>query len=58
MAGIIVFDMLYIPPQPKKVASWVICELEHPQVHATGIYRNGVGGGSTPLAPHFLLVNW
>ena len=51
MAGIIVFDMLYIPPQPKKVASWVICELEHPQVHTTGIYRNGVGGGSTPLAP-------
>ena len=32
MAGVIVFDMLYIPPQPKKVANWVICELEHPQV--------------------------
>ena len=33
MAGVIVFDMLYIPPQPKKVANWVICELEHPQVY-------------------------
>ena len=32
MGGVIYFDMLYIPPQPKKVASWVICELEHPQV--------------------------
>ena len=31
MGGVIYFDMLYIPPQPKKVASWVICELEHPQ---------------------------
>ena len=56
MAGIIVFDMLYIPPQPKKVASWVICELEHPQVHATGIYRNG--GGGNPFSPHYLPVNW
>ena len=32
MGGVIYFDMLYIPPQPKKVANWVICELEHPQV--------------------------
>ena len=32
MGGVIYFDMLYIPPQPKKVAQWVICELEHPQV--------------------------
>lgn len=32
MGGVIYFDMLFIPPQPKKVASWVICELEHPQV--------------------------
>ena len=31
MGGVIYFDMLYIPPQPKKVANWVICELEHPQ---------------------------
>ncbi len=34
MGGVIYFDMLYIPPQPKKVAQWVICELEHPQVSA------------------------
>ena len=34
MGGVIYFDMLYIPPQPKKVANWVICELEHPQVKA------------------------
>ena len=33
MGGVIYFDMLYIPPQPKKVANWVICELEHPQVN-------------------------
>ena len=31
MGGVIYFDMLYIPPQPKKVTNWVICELEHPQ---------------------------
>ena len=31
MGGVIYFDMLFIPPQPKKVANWVICELEHPQ---------------------------
>ena len=38
MGGVIYFDMLYIPPQPKKVANWVICELEHPQVkHFTSI---------------------
>jgi hypothetical protein len=36
MGGVIYFDMLYIPPQPKKVAQWVICELEHPQVEEMG----------------------
>ena len=38
MGGVIYFDMLYIPPQPKKVANWVICELEHPQVNESLLF--------------------
>ena len=44
MGGVIYFDMLYIPPQPKKVANWVICELEHPQVILMYIYLLTVDG--------------
>ena len=57
MAGVIVFDMLYIPPQPKKVASWVICELEHPQVYIHRVNKCF----PLPLAGKFLfsgVENW
>eukprot|EP00095_Tigriopus_kingsejongensis_P003535 snap_masked-scaffold106_size358372-processed-gene-1.3 protein:Tk03535 transcript:snap_masked-scaffold106_size358372-processed-gene-1.3-mRNA-1 annotation:"axonemal 84 kda protein" len=35
LGGVFYFDMLQIPPQPKKVGNWVICELETPQVLQT-----------------------
>ncbi len=33
LGGVLYFDMLEIPPQPKKVGNWVICQLETPQVY-------------------------
>ncbi len=35
LGGVFYFDMLEIPPQPKKVGNWVICQLETPQVLKT-----------------------
>ena len=32
LGGIFYFDMLQIPPQPKRIANWIICQLETPQV--------------------------
>jgi hypothetical protein len=32
LGGVYYFDMLQIPPQPKRVGNWVICQLETPQV--------------------------
>ena len=32
LGGVFYFDMLEIPPQPKKVGNWIICQLETPQV--------------------------
>ena len=32
LGGVFYFDMLEIPPQPKKVGQWVICQLETPQI--------------------------
>ena len=32
LGGVYYFDMLKIPPQPKRVGNWVICQLETPQV--------------------------
>ena len=31
LGGVYYFDMLQIPPQPKRVGNWVICQLETPQ---------------------------
>ena len=31
LGGVFYFDMLQIPPQPKKVGHWIICQLETPQ---------------------------
>ena len=31
LGGVFYFDMLQIPPQPKRVGNWVICQLETPQ---------------------------
>ena len=31
LGGVFYFDMLQIPPQPKKIGNWVICQLETPQ---------------------------
>ena len=50
MGGVIYFDMLYIPPQPKKVANWVICELEHPQVFLMYIHLLIVDGAIKEMA--------
>jgi len=33
LGGVYYFDMLQIPPQPKRVGNWVICQLETPQVY-------------------------
>ncbi len=33
LGGVYYFDMLQIPPQPKRVGNWVICQLETPQVN-------------------------
>ena len=33
LGGIFYFDMLQIPPQPKRIANWIICQLETPQVY-------------------------
>ncbi len=35
LGGVFYFDMLQIPPQPKKVGNWVICQLETPQARKT-----------------------
>ena len=32
LGGVYYFDMLQIPPQPKRVGNWIICQLETPQV--------------------------
>lgn len=32
LGGVFYFDMLQIPPQPKRIANWIICQLETPQV--------------------------
>ena len=32
LGGVFYFDMLEIPPQPKRVGDWIICQLESPQV--------------------------
>ena len=32
LGGVLYFDMLEIPPQPKKVGNWIICQMETPQV--------------------------
>lgn len=35
LGGVFYFDMLNIPPQPKKVGDWIICQLETPEVLKT-----------------------
>ena len=35
LGGVFYFDMLQIPPQPKRIANWIICQLETPQVTNT-----------------------
>ncbi len=30
LGGVFYFDMLNIPPQPKRVGDWIICQLETP----------------------------
>jgi hypothetical protein len=32
LGGVFYFDMLNIPPQPKRVGDWIICQLETPEV--------------------------
>ena len=32
LGGVFFFDMLQIPPQPKRISNWIICQLETPQV--------------------------
>uniref|UniRef100_A0A0K2TFR8 Cancer susceptibility candidate protein 1 homolog [Apis mellifera] n=1 Tax=Lepeophtheirus salmonis TaxID=72036 RepID=A0A0K2TFR8_LEPSM len=35
LGGVFYFDLLEIPPQPKKVGDWIICQLETPQALKT-----------------------
>lgn len=39
LGGVFYFDMLEIPPQPKKVGHWIICQLETPQILKTVSWR-------------------
>ena len=66
LGGVFYFVMLQIPPQPKKVGHWVICQLETPQslktIPWTADYKPPAppdeNTGKIFLLTNFLFLTW